>query len=173
MKRKFLMLTLSASAFLMSCAVSKSKTSTSKTMDIYGAGVIHKPVLVDLDVKETKVSGVATLSDNPALDLVKQHAVADAIKKASCDVLVEPTYLTETTGDRVTATVTGFPGTYKNFRSIKAEDVPLVQVGLTQVAKVHEPGAVVQKKKKKVGLIIVGAIVGAVAIGALVVAKAL
>ena len=54
-------------------------------MDIYGAGVIHKPVLVDLDVKETKVSGVATLTDNPALELVKQHAVADAIKKASCD----------------------------------------------------------------------------------------
>ena len=142
-------------------------------MDIYGAGVIHKPVLVDMDVTEKKVTGVATLTENPALELVKQHAVADAIKKANCDVLIEPTYITETTGDRVTAFVTGFPATYKNFRSIKAEDVPLLQVGLTQVAKVQEPGAVIKKKKKKVGLIVVGAIVGAVAIGALVVARAL
>jgi len=58
MKRQTLFLAIAASAFLASCAT--LTTSTSKTTDIYGAGVIQKPVVVDLDVKGTKVTGMAT-----------------------------------------------------------------------------------------------------------------
>ena len=142
------------SSILTSCTV--LKTSTSKTMDIYGAGVIQKPVLVDLDVKEIKVTGTATARSGTSLEIVKQDAVANALKTANADVLVEPKFETATTSERVTATVTGFPATYKNFRPIKPEDVQMLQVGVTQKANVYEPP--VQKQKKKG----VGAAIGAI-----------
>ena len=37
-----------------SCAV--TKTNTTKSMDIYGPGVIQNPVIVDLEVNENKVT---------------------------------------------------------------------------------------------------------------------
>jgi hypothetical protein len=37
---------------LMSCSTTKS--GTAKTIDIVGAGVIHKPIVVDLEVKQEK-----------------------------------------------------------------------------------------------------------------------
>ncbi|MFA5782846.1 MAG: hypothetical protein WC868_11330 [Bacteroidales bacterium] len=146
MKKQILFLTIVTSTFLTSCTV--LKTSTSKTMDIYGAGVIQKPVLVDLDVKETKVTGTATatMTKSTSLETVKQKAVADALKKTNADVLIEPKFETETSGRRTTATVTGFPATFKNFRSITAEDVPLLQVGVIQKADVYEPTKEKQKK---------------------------
>lgn len=139
-------------------------------MDIYGAGVIHKPVLVDLDVKQTKVTGTATFAEGSSLEIVKQTAVADAIKKSAADILVEPTFSTETSGTRITATVTGFPAFYKNFRPITVDDLPLLQVGLTQKATVYEPTAVEQKKKKGQILLV---ILGFVAITAAIVAPKL
>lgn len=123
--------------FLTSCSV--SRTSTSKTMGIYGSGVIHKPVLVDLDVQQTKVTGTATADKGSSMEEVKQNAVANALKNANADVLIEPTFETETSGGRITAKVTGWPGTYKNFRAITADDVPLLYVvGATQNAQVIE-----------------------------------
>ncbi len=147
--KKILFIAVVTSFFLTSCVV--VKTDTSKTMDIYGAGVIQKPVLVDLEVKETKVTGTATGTATGAagktMDPIKQSAVADALKKANADVLVEPVFETVTTGGKTTATVTGFPATYKNFRSIKPEDVELLKVGVTQKADVYEPPKDQQQKK--------------------------
>ena len=147
MKKQILFLTIAATAFLASCSV--SKTNTAKTTDIYGAGVIQKPVLVDLDVKVTKVTGTATgtASKVVSLESVKLDAVVDAIKKSGADVLVEPTFETLIAGGQITATVTGFPATYKNFRPITPEDVPLLQVGVTQKANVYEA----PKNQKKRG----------------------
>lgn len=135
-----------AALFLTSCG--SLKTTTSKTMDIYGAGIIHKPVIVDLDVKETKVTGTATMSTNMTLEAVKREAVADALRKANADVLVEPKFQTTTDHGRTTATVTGFPATYSNFRPIKEEDVKLLQVGVTQRADVYET-KVLQKRRRR------------------------
>src|ERR1039458_322350 len=117
MKAHFILLSVALSAFLTSCTV--LKTNTAKSMDIYGSGVIQKPVVVDLDVKEAKVTGTSTETQGKAIDMIKQEAVADAIKKASADILVEPTFETITSNGKITVTVTGFPGTYKNFRIIK------------------------------------------------------
>ncbi len=121
-------------------------------MDIYGAGVIHCPVVVDLDVKDARVTGTATASQNVPVDFVKQDAVSDALTKSSADVLVEPKFQTVTTAGKITATVTGFPATYKNFRSVTKEDIPLLEVGIVQKANVSEQPKI-QPKNKAAGAI--------------------
>lgn len=143
MKIRGLLFAMLISTFLASCAVIEK---TAKTMDIYGAGVIQNPVLVDLDVKETKVSGSATGGIGTALENIKQYAVTDALNKANADILVQPKFEIETSEGQSTVTVTGFPATYKNFRSMKPEDAPLLQSGLSQKTAVYEPSKEPQKK---------------------------
>lgn len=137
--------------FTFSC--STVRTTTSKSMDIYGSGVIQKPVVVDLIVSEDKVTGSATEVQSRTLESVKQKAVVDAIKKSGADVLVEPAFETETKKGKTTATVTGFPGTYKNFRPIEQADFPLLEAGVLQKAEVYIPSAEVQKKSSAAAII--------------------
>lgn len=146
MKNQIFILTVVALSFFTSCSV--IKTNTSKTMDIYGAGVLHKPVIVDLDVKEIRVTGMATMTKGVSIEPVKQDAVADALRKANADVLVEPKFETKTSRGLTTATVTGFPATYKNFRPITLEDVKLLRVGVTQKAEVFETGKLMTKGRR-------------------------
>lgn len=114
-------------ALLMSCATTR-KVETAKTLEIYGPGVIQSPVIADLDVKEQKVSGTAAGSST-SLATVKNLALVDAIKKAHADVLVSPSFEIETKGSSTTATVTGFPATYRNFRNATPADSLLVKAG--------------------------------------------
>lgn len=112
---------------LGSCSTTR-KVETAKTLEIYGPGVIQAPVIADLDVKEQKVSGTAVGSSN-SLSTVKNLALVDAIKKAQADVLISPSFEIETKGNKTTATVTGFPATYRNFRSATTADSLLVKNG--------------------------------------------
>ncbi len=158
MKNKNLLLVVVILSILVSsCNV--MKTNTSKTLDIYGAGVVQNPVLVDLDVKDTKVEGKAEGSSS-SIEAVKQDAVADAIEKANADVLVEPKYKTETSNGKTIATVTGFPATYKNFRPIREEDIKLLEAGITQKAVVHEPVKEVKPKNNRVAAIVISGLGG-------------
>lgn len=120
----------------MSC--NTAKWSTTKTMDVNGAGIIQMPVLADLDIKDIKVSGSARALEMP-LENIKNNAVNDALIKANADVLVEPKFVIEKSTQGTIVTVTGYPATYKNFRNIKVEDIPLLQLGAKQKAKVYEP----------------------------------
>jgi len=155
MKKLLLFSTLIA--LLTSCSV--MKTSTSKTLDIYGAGVVQNPVLVDLEVSEKKVTGSSEgYSSN--LETIKQDAIAEALKSSNADVLVEPKFETETSGGKTKATVTGFPATYKNFRPLKEEDIKLLEAGITQKAVVHEPKKAIKTKNN--GAVIVLSTIGLV-----------
>jgi hypothetical protein len=127
-----------------SCTV--TKTTTSKTFDIYGAGVVQTPVLVDLEVEEIKVSGTATRPSSTGFEMIKQEAVARALEKVNADVLVEPTFKTKTANGQTTADVTGFPATYKNFRTIQEKDIKLLEAGVIQKAEVYEPKSDTAKK---------------------------
>ncbi len=129
-----------------SCSSLKSTTNTAKTLNVYGAGVIQKPVIVELDVKQTKVTGTASGKLGSSVDAIKAEAVSVAIKSAGADVLVEPTYTIVSNKGISTVTVTGFPATYRNFRDIKAEDVPLIKAGILQTARVAEPTTIWKKK---------------------------
>ncbi len=132
---------LSLIVVLSSC--SSLKTNTAKSMDIYGAGVIQKPVIADLLVKETKITGFAT---GTGVENVKSMAIANAINKANVDVLIEPMYEITTTSGKTTVTVTGFPGTYKNFRPMVEDDVKLLEMGYVKVVKTAEAPALKSKK---------------------------
>jgi hypothetical protein len=134
---------LSITILFSSC--SSTKINTAKSIDIYGAGVIQKPVIVDLVVKETKVTGFAT---GNGLETVKSMAIANAINKANIDILVEPKFEITTAGDKTTVTVNGFPGTYKNFRPMVEEDLKLAEMGYTTVVKTGEASKESAKKPK-------------------------
>lgn len=138
---------LLSSALITSCS-SIIKTATSKTRDIYGSGVIQKPVMADLEVKDLKVSATAEKYDGSSLEIVKHEAVSNALKIANAHILIEPTYETIIRGGRVSVTVTGFPGIYKNFKLIKAEDVPLLNVRIIQDNSQNDY-IIPEKKKNK------------------------
>ncbi|MDB5203012.1 MAG: hypothetical protein JWQ27_2421 [Ferruginibacter sp.] len=131
---------------IVSCSSMKSTTNTAKTLSIYGSGVIQKPVIVELDVKQTKVTATVTGKEGSNIETLKAEAVSVAVKNVSADVLVEPTYTIVSTRGSSTVTVTGFPATYKNFRDIRVEDVPLIKAGILQTARVAEPTMIWQKK---------------------------
>ncbi len=130
---------------LASCGITKSTTNTSKTLNIYGSGVIQKPVIVELDVKQTKVTATVNGKLGSNIETLKAEAVSVAVKNAQADVLVEPTYTIVSKGGTSTVTVSGFPATYKNFRDITPEDVPLIRAGILQTAKVAEPTSIWKK----------------------------
>lgn len=130
-----------------SCSSTKSTTNTAKTLNIYGSGVIQKPVIVDLDVKQTKVTATVNGKLGSNIEALKAEAVSVAVKNAQADVLVEPTYTIVSNRGTSTVTVSGFPATYKNFRDITLEDVPLIKAGILQTARVAEPTSIWGKKK--------------------------
>ena len=133
-------------ASLASCSSMKSTTNTAKTLPIYGAGVIQKPVIVELDVKQSKVTATVSGKLGSNVETLKAEAVSAAVKNAAADVLIEPTYTIVTNRGASTVTVSGFPATYKNFRDIRIEDVPLIKAGILQTARVAEPTTIWGKK---------------------------
>lgn len=155
-----------AAMLLLGSCTELLPTQTAKSLNIYGPGVIHHPVIVDLDVSGTKVSASATgLASNVAA--LRNEAISNAIKMAGADVLVEPVFETKPQGGRVVVTVTGFPATYKNFRPAQQADVPLLEAGVMHRAKVSEVSPEPTRKKGGGGavvivLIVVGLIIFAV-----------
>jgi hypothetical protein len=130
------------------------KLITSKSTDINGQGVIQKPVIVDLEVKENKVNGSTTSPTSTGIEQIKSMAVADAVKKSNADILVEPIYEIITVNGQTTVNVTGFPGTYRNFRPIKEEDIPLLKTGSTQLVNTTQSPAPGPPKKNPAGGIV-------------------
>lgn len=143
--------------FMSSCSV--VKTRSAKVADIYSGGIIQKPVIADLDVKDTKVIGTAEARAEVPFSTIKVNAVADALKKASADVLVEPIFESEKANGRTTVTVTGFPASYKNFRTITEGDTALLKYGVYKQVKTYESTPDGGKKKGGAGAII-GTIAG-------------
>lgn len=162
-KNLFNLILLTSLSLLFSCSTSYKTTST-KSLDIYGSGVIHKPVIADLEVKEFKVTGSATSDfQTSGIAQLKQKAIANALKEAGGDLLVEPRFSTESSRGRTTVTVSGWPASYKNFRSIQKDDIELLKAGVVQKAEVHEPAQII--KKKNIGLLI-----GSITLGVLLLA---
>ena len=137
---------LSSALAVASCGM-KTTTNTAKTLRVYGSGVIQKPVIVELDVKQTKVTATVTRKLTTNMETLKAEAVSLAVKNAGADVLVEPTYTIVSNRTTSTVTVSGFAATYKNFRDIKMEDVPLIKAGILQTARVAEPTTTWREKQ--------------------------
>lgn len=131
---------------------------TAKRMDIYGSGVIQHPVVAELNVRSEKVTGTArSSSGNTSVRDVRNNAIAEALKNANADILIEPVFETETRQGVTIVQVTGFPGNYENFRLATLEDVPLLDMGILQKATVAEPQE--EERKNRTGIIL-GTIAG-------------
>jgi hypothetical protein len=128
-----LLLLVIITLFLNSCAPTKTTTSTAKTIDVYGAGVVHLPVVVELEVNQEKFT--TTVSGTATVDQLKNEALIKALKETKADVFVEPTYDVVINGMNKTVIIKGYPAFYKNFRTIVKDDVELLDIGVLQKAK--------------------------------------
>lgn len=144
-----------------SCSHVKTVTNTAKSTDIYGPGVLQYPIIVDLEVRETKVTGIGEGKTNENIEVIKQEAIANANKAANADVLVEPVFeFTYTGTTRVSATVTGYPANYKNFRHATAADLPMLQAGILQRPRTAEVTVQPARQKQNGGKgLLIGGIV--------------
>lgn len=165
--KKFLLSTFVALS-LISCSTIQS--GTSKTIDIVGPGVLHKPVIADLTVSQNKVSKTVTLSNVQLLDNGKHAAVRELLKENNADVLVEPTYESTSRNGVTELTVYGWPAKYKNFREIEEKDIKFLEVKPHYLQKAESAQPATQEKKSTLGWILGGA---ALLIGAAVVATSL
>ena len=163
MKHIHLVIALSI-LFLASCTTQHAITT--KTTDIYGVGVIQKPVLADMEVKEEKTSATINARGKRINDDLKNKAVAEAVKKSNADVLVEPRFETDIKGRKMTVTVTGFPATYKNFHTIKQDEVELLKVA--KVKQVETMDAI--QTKSKGGKLVLAVGLGIVLVVSLIIA---
>lgn len=149
---------LLANIMLMSC--STVKTGTSKTIDIVGAGVIHKPLIADLIVNDSKVSKTSTFTKLESLESAKNNVISELLKENNADVLVEPTFESTTTNNKTELTVYGWTATYKNFRQMEESDIKYLEVqpSYLQKAENNQPSLPTSKNKGPVGKILLGAL---------------
>ncbi|SRR5690554_279725 len=141
---KKVILTLFGGLFMMSCATTAT-SGTSKTMDIIGPGVFHVPVVADLEVSSTKVSATEVFSMGTMLESAKRETVRKLLQAYGADVLVEPTFETVSKG-KITITVYGFPAKYKNFRSVKEDDLKFLELSPKYLQKAETQESLLIKK---------------------------
>ncbi len=106
------------------------KTSP-KSVDVETA-VVQYPTVADLNV-QSKVEKRISWSWNPFksenVSLAKSNLMADVLKEANADVLLEPQYTyTKVSFGQRTLTVTGFPATFKDFRKATAADLEALKI---------------------------------------------
>jgi len=104
-------------------------SSYNRTMTIAEVGITHKPVIADLIVSETKVTGTASARESVGVQAVRDRAIENALRPLNADVLIEPKFEIITnpaTGPfdlgNITVNVIGFPAHYKNFRTVNISD---------------------------------------------------
>jgi hypothetical protein len=149
---------------LASCSLQKQTTNTAKTLGIYGAGVIQKPVLTNLKVNPKKITSFYSGSGTQGLDYHKSQAIAKVMAENKADVIIEPAYEIVTSTSSVRITTTGYAGTYENFRQMQGADTSLlVDVGIINYnnSRDQAPPHVAPKKKGTGAALLLLALLGA------------
>lgn len=149
---------------LISCSLQKQITNTAKTLDIYGAGVIQKPVLTNLKVNPGKFTCTYSGSGSQEIEYHKSQAISKAMIENKADVIIEPTYEITTSVSTVSIIVTGYAGSYENFRQLTSADTSLlVDAGIINYnnGAGETPAPQPVKKKGKAALIILAILVAA------------
>ena len=119
-----------------------------KQKDISGVGVIHIPVVADLEVSQTKITEEVDVSNKTfASELIAaRYALRVILNKHKADILIEPTYEFK---DK-SIIVSGYPAKYKNFRNIEEKDIKLLMVS-PPIEKNEEPAIVVPQTSNAQG----------------------
>lgn len=125
MKTKLFILTLVFFS-LTSCKIVKS--GTAKSIDISGVGVIHKPVIADLDINQQKISKTMVLKNVSSMSSAQDNLIREILSEHKADLLVEPKFESKTQNGKTELTVTGWLAYYKNFRTIEEKDIKLIEV---------------------------------------------
>lgn len=146
MKLKFYTLAL-LSLTVFSCQT--VKTGTAKSIDISGVGVIHKPVIADLDVREQKETKTITLKSMENLESAKNAIIRELLAENNADLLVEPKFESKTKNGKTDLTVTGWLAFYKNFRTIEDKDIKLLEVRPAVINRVETNQSSILEKIKK------------------------
>lgn len=124
---------LFSAAMLFGFASCTTIKSTADTVNI-DAKVCQYPTVADLEVHE-KVEVTKTWHfkpfniGEPKMKYIKGNMIAEILKKAGADVLLEPqiTYSRTSFGERQ-YTVSGYPASFKNFRKATAADLTALKV---------------------------------------------
>lgn len=161
-------LALAISALLLaSCSVQKQTTNTAKTLNIYGSGVIQKPVLTHLKVNPQKISVKYEGKGSQGIDFHKSLAIAKAMAENGADAIIEPAYEITSSASNVSIIVTGYAAKYENFRQLTGADTALlVDVGIINYN--NGPGVTPEpeaEKTKGTGWLILLGILAAAALG--------
>lgn len=117
--------------FIMAIAVTSCQTvksGTAKSRDIVGIGIIHKPVIADLDVNQQKVTKTINLKGLESLESAKSEAIREILKENNADLFIEPKFETITKNGKTELTINGWLAFYKNFRTIEEKDIRLIEV---------------------------------------------
>ncbi len=146
--KQITVLALALALFLASCTTMETATKTSvkakygttKHFNVRGNGIVYRPVVADLEVKPEKVSATITERDVSVKD-AKSTALVTVLEKSNADVLIEPMYVIEKNNKEVKVTVRGYPAVYKNFQSIQQSDIPLLNIGSTQLPTTSQGGS--------------------------------
>lgn len=103
---------------LMACGPTYKTATTNIRYTNHGV-ITHLPLMVDLNIEDGKSFGNFSCRADLGMDYAKNMAVANALKKANADVLVDPLFYTENSGNFLTVDVSGHAAHYKNFRTAK------------------------------------------------------
>jgi hypothetical protein len=123
------------------------KTGTAKSIDISGVGVIHKPVIADLDVKKEKKTKTIMLKNLESLENAKNEIIRELLNENNADLLVEPKFESKTKNGKTELTVTGWLAYYKNFRTIEEKDIKLLEVRPAIINRVETSQSSILEKK--------------------------
>jgi hypothetical protein len=154
---------------LASCSLQKQTATTSKTLAIYGAGVIQKPVITDLKVAPQKFTSNYAGNGSQSIDYHKSQAIAKAMMENKADMIIEPSYEITSSGTSITIIMTGYAGSYQNFRQLSGADTSLlVEAGIIDynngIGKTPAPQPA--KQKSKAGPIFLGILLAGAAVAA-------
>jgi len=136
-------------AWLTSCSTTTAVTNQAeaKTRDVHGLGVVHVPVIADLEVSPQRQRHEYPITlERPAhvpvsqteINAAKSMAVAQLLMRNNADVLIEPIFEVQVNERNLSrnmrsvtirVTVSGFLGSYKNFRQMRPTDTTLMQAG--------------------------------------------
>lgn len=130
MKKSLIFATAALAAVaLSSCSYTVVSNSPSGTVET--ESMIASLTIADLDVQPQKVTATTRWSWNPfrKLSSIKDAAVAEALKEAGADVLVEPVYQVTKGGlfRGGSVTVTGSPANYVNYRPMTMADAVIIK----------------------------------------------
>lgn len=132
---------------LTSCKIVKS--GTAKSIDISGVGVVHKPVIADLEINQKKIRKTIVHKNVTSMANAQDNLIRETLSEHQADLLIEPKFESKTQNGKTELTVTGWLAYYKNFRPIEEKDLNLIEVRPAIIHGVEKTQSGLLEKIKK------------------------